>query len=107
LLDVTDMGMELGQQVTLKNTWQSEKYDMVVPLSALHRDENNSSFVYTLRQENGILGVEWHVVKLYVEVLDQNDRYAALASSSLSPDKAIILTTTADLKENAVVRVVE
>lgn len=107
LLDVTDMGMELGQQVTLKNTWQSENYDMVVPLSALHRDENNSSFVYTLRQENGILGVEWHVVKLYVEVLDQNDRYAALASGSLSLDTAIILTATADLKENAVVRVVE
>lgn len=106
-LDVTDMGMELGQQVLLKSTWQSENYDLVVPLSAVHRDENNSCFVYTLRQENGILGVEWHVVVLYVEVTDQNGRYAALESASLSPDTAIILTATAELKENAVVRLVE
>ncbi len=107
LLDVTDMGMDLGQQVALKSTWQSENFDMVVPLSALHRDGNNSSFVYTLRQENGILGVEWHVTALYVDVADQNDRYAAIRSAGLSPDTAIILTSTADLKENQVVRVVE
>lgn len=106
-LDVTGQGMKLGQQVLLKSTWQSENYDLVVPISALHRDDNNSGFVYTLRQENGILGMEWHVVKLYVEVLDQNSRYAAIESGSLSPDSAIILTTTADLKENAVVRLVE
>ena len=101
------MGMDLGQQVTLKSTWQSQNYDMVVPLSALHRDGNNSSFVYILRQENGILGVEWHVSALYVEVEDQNERYAAIQSAGLSPDTAIVLTSTADLKENQVVRVVE
>lgn len=106
-MDVTGQGMKLGQQVLLKSTWQSESYDLVVPLSALHRDENNSGFVYTLRQENGILGMEWHVVKLYVEVLDQNGNYAAIASGSLSPDSEIILTATADLKENVVVRLVE
>ena len=107
LMDVTDMGMDLGQQVTLKSTWQSENYDMVVPLSALHKDGNNSSFVYILRQENGILGVEWHASVLYVDVVDQNERYAALQSASLSPDTAIILTSTEELKENQVVRVVE
>lgn len=107
LLDVTDMGMDLGQQVTLESTWQSQNFDMVVPLSALHRDGNNSSFVYILRQENGILGVEWHVSALYVEVEDQNERYAAIQSAGLSPDTAIVLTSTADLKENQVVRVVE
>ncbi|MCM1118048.1 MAG: HlyD family secretion protein [bacterium] len=107
LLDVTGMGMDLGQQVSLKSTWQSESFDMVVPLYALHRDGNNSSYVYTLRQENGILGVEWHVSVLYVEVADQNERYAALRSAGLSPDTAIILTSSAELKENQVVRVVE
>lgn len=107
LLDVTDMGMDLGQQVSLKSTWQSENFDMVVPLFALHRDGNNSSYVYTLRQENGILGVEWHVSVLYVEVADQNGSYAALQSAGLSPDTAIILTSSAELKENQVVRVVE
>ena len=53
------------------------------------------------------MGVEWHASVLYVDVVDQNERYAALQSASLSPDTAIILTSTEELKENQVVRVVE
>lgn len=106
-LDVTGEGMELGQQVTLKSTWQSDSYSMVIPLSALHQDGNGSSFVYTLRQQNGILGVEWHASVVYVEVLDRNSRYAAIESASLSEESQIILNSTSELKDNAVVRIVE
>lgn len=106
-LDVTDHGMELGQQVMLKSTWQSENYSMVVPLSVLHQDSNGSNFVYILRQQNGILGVEWHASVLYVDVLDQNSRYAAIESGSLSEETQIIQTTSAELKDNVVVRIVE
>lgn len=106
-LDVTDLGMELGQQVMLKSTWQSENYGLVVPLSALHKDSNGSSFVYILRRQNGILGVEWHAGVLYVDVVDQNSSYAAIESGALSGETQIILTTSAELKDNAVVRIVE
>lgn len=106
-LDVTDQGMELGQQVSLKSTWQSENYSLVVPLSALRQDSNGSNYVYILGQQNGILGVEWHVSVLYVDVVDQNSRYAAIESGSLSEESQIILTTSAELKDNAVVRIVE
>lgn len=106
-LDVTDQGMELGQQVTLESTWQSENYNLVIPLSALHQDGNGSYFVYILRQQNGILGVEWHAGVLYVDVADQNGRYAAIESASLSEESQIILTTFGELRDNAVVRIVE
>lgn len=106
-LDVTGEGMELGQQVTLQSTWQSDNYSMVIPLSALHQDGNGNFYVYTLRQQNGILGVEWHASVLYVEVLDRNSRYAAIESVSLSEETQIILTSTGELKDNAVVRIVE
>lgn len=106
-LDVTGQGMELGQQVLLKSTWQSENYSLVVPISALHQDANSSPFVYILQQQNGILGLEWHAVPLYVDVQDKNSRYAAVESASLSGETQIILTTSADLKDNAVVRIVE
>ena len=106
-LDVTDQGMELGQQVMLKSTWQSENYSLVVPLSALHKDSNGSSFVYILRQQSGILGVEWHAGVLHVDVVDQNSSYAAIESGALSGETQIILTTSAELKDNAVVRIVE
>ena len=106
-LDVTDQGMELGQQVTLKSTWQSENYSLVVPLSVLRQDSNGSNFVYILRQQNGILGVEWYASVLYVDVLDQNSHYAAIESGSLSGETRIIQTTSGELKDNAVVRIVE
>ncbi len=106
-LDVTDQGMELGQQVTLESTWQSENYSLVIPLSALHQDSNGSDYVYILRQQNGILGVEWHAGILYVDVVDQNSRYAAVESASLSEETQIILTASQDLKDNAAVRILE
>jgi len=106
-LDVTGQGMELGQQVTLKSTWQSEKYSLVVPLSVLRQDGNGSYFIYILRQQNGILGVEWRACVLYVDVVDQNSSYAAIESGSLSGETQIIQTTSAELKDNAVVRLVE
>lgn len=106
-LDVTGMGIELGQQILLKSTWQSENYSLVVPVSVLHQDSNGSYFLYTLQQQNGILGLEWHVSMLYVEVLDQNSRYAAVESGALSEETQIIQTTSAELKDNAVVRIVE
>ena len=106
-LDVTDQGMELGQQVMLKSTWQSENYSLVVPLSALHKDSNGISFVYILQQQNGILGVEWHASALNVDVVDQNSSYAAIESGSLSGETKIILATSAELKNNTVVRIVE
>lgn len=106
-LDVTDMGMELGQQVLLKSTWQSENYSLVVPVSALRQDANGNAFLYILQQQNGILGLEWHAAALYVDVQDKNSRYAAVESASLSEETQIILTSSADLKDNAVVRIVE
>ena len=106
-LDVTRQDMELGQQVTLESTWQSENYSLVIPLSALRQDANGRDFVYILRQQNGILGVEWHAAVLYVDVMDQNSRYAAIESASLSEETQIILTTSLELQDNMVVRIVE
>ena len=79
----------------------------MIPLSALHQDSNGSDYVYILRQQNGILGVEWHAGILYVDVVDQNSRYAAVESASLSEETQIILTASQDLKDNAAVRILE
>lgn len=106
-MDVTGQGLEPGQQVTLKSTWQSENYEWVVPVSVLQQDSNGSYFLYTLRQQEGILGTEWHAGRVYVNVLDQNGSYAAIESAVLSAETEIILTSSADLKDNEVVRVVD
>ena len=104
---MTGQGLEPGQQITLKSTWQSENYEWVVPVSVLQQDSNGSYFLYTLRQQEGILGTEWHAGRVYVNVLDQNGSYAAIESAVLSAETEIILTSSADLKDNEVVRVVD
>ena len=53
------------------------------------------------------MGVEWHAGVLHVDVVDQNSSYAAIESGALSGETQIILTTSAELKDNAVVRIVE
>lgn len=106
-MDVTGQGLEMGQQVTLKSTWQSESYELVVPVSVLQKDSNGSYFLYTLRQQDGILGTEWHADRVYVNVLDQNSSYAAIESTVLSAETDIILTASADIKDSAAVRVLE
>lgn len=106
-LDVTQQGLSPGQQVTLSGNWQSESYGLVVPVSVLQQDNQNRYFLYILRQQNGILGTEWHASRLYVNVLDQSSSYAAIESAALSADTDIILTSSAEIRDNAVVRVVE
>ncbi|MCX4273393.1 MAG: hypothetical protein OSJ71_14215 [Acetatifactor sp.] len=41
------------------------------------------------------------------KVLDRNNRYAAIESASLSEESQIILSSSGELKDNAVVRIVE
>ncbi len=106
-LDVTQQGLSPGQQVTLSGNWQSESYGLVVPVSVLQQDNQNRYFLYILRKQNGILGTEWHASRLYVNVLDQNSSYAAIESAALSADTDIVLTSSAEIRDNAVVRVVE
>lgn len=85
---------------------KAEKSRLAVPLSAL-RKENGKYFVYTVSQQNTILGSEWVVRKTEVTVEDKNESYATVGEGSLSEQDLLVTYSEKNVKEGDVVRLQE
>lgn len=107
LLDVTvdlpkgvvDAGTFLEVEITPK----SETYATIVPLQALH-EEQNGCYVLILQEEPGVLGLELVAKRLDVQVIDKNDINAALEEGLLTSDQEIIESSSRNIQEGSRVR---
>lgn len=94
----------IGQSGMFRVTQQSEMYDFCIPVDALHMDENQRNFVYVLGERSGFLGAELTAEKLMVDVLDKNDKYAALAGGVVDGNSRIICTADREISDGDPVR---
>lgn len=94
----------IGQSGMFRLTQQSEMYNYCIPVDALHVDENQRNFVYVLGERSGFLGPELTAEKLMVDVLDKNDKYAALAGGVVDENSRIICTADREVMEGDPVR---
>jgi HlyD family secretion protein len=94
-----------GSSGKLKVQKQSKKYDVVVPLEALHK-ESISTFVLVTKEKNTVLGAENIVERIDVTVEDKNNEVAAIAGA-LSKDQEIIVDTNKPLTPGDRVRLVD
>lgn len=92
IVSVPADNISIGDTATMKISKQSELYSCTIPMEALHKN-GEKSFVYVAQEENTVLGQQWVVRELPVEVVEQNSRFAALKFDSLSPDAKIITET--------------
>lgn len=110
LLDITidlPQGVfESGIMVDAEIVPKSGNYSCVVPLQALH-EEQNSYFVLVLQEEQGVLGTELVARRLNVQVLDKNDMNAALEEGLLTRDQEIVSSSTRMIQDGSRVRRVE
>lgn len=97
----------IGQSGSFRLSVQSELYNCCISIDALHTDENQRNFVYVLGERSGILGKELTAEKLMVEVLDKNNRYAALQSGALDGNTKVINAADRDFAEGDPVRMKE
>lgn len=95
---------ELGMSGTMRRSAASESYNCCIPVEALHSETGGRYFVYIISEREGILGKEYYAQLRYVEVLDQNDRYAALADGALSGGERVITGCDKELVNGAAVR---
>lgn len=95
---------ELGMSGTMRRSAASESYNCCIPVEALHSETGGRYFVYIISEREGILGKECYAQLRYVEVLDQNDRYAALADGALSGGERVITGCDKELVNGAAVR---
>lgn len=95
-----------GASGSVRKSVQGEFHNMTIPIEALHK-ENEAYYIYTYNEKAGILGKEAYAEKLKVQILDQNDRYAALEPGTISADTQIITFSSEELKQGQSIRMAE
>lgn len=81
----------------------SEKYDLLVPNSAIIT-EPNSSYVYTIEEQEGLFESKYIVHKSLVDIVKQGD-YMSAITGALSEEDDIVKNTSKPLKEGMEVAV--
>lgn len=94
----------LGQSGIFTTETQTDTFNCCIPINALYTDQNGRSYVYTLKEKSGILGPELAAELVYVNVLDKNDKYAALEEGVIDSDTEVITSTTETLEDRTIVR---
>ena len=92
-----------GMSGTVSRTETGEKYRLCVPVSAVDITPERS-FVYVLKEREGILGDEYYIDEVNVKVLDKNDHWAALEAGGVDQDSNIVLSSTKEMKKGETVR---
>jgi len=109
---LTEMSTEnknlgIGQNVELSYQAQSSLYETCIPVTCICSDEQGGNFVYVVEERKGILGMEWSVRKVFVRILDQTDRIAAIESVEINQNTQVVLYHSGELDEGAVVRILK
>ncbi len=81
--------LSIGDSATMSIVKQSELYGTAVPYSAVH-SKDDKDYVYVAEQEETILGKEYVVRAVEVEIMDKNDKYAALSEQAVDMEANII-----------------
>lgn len=92
-----------GISGTVTRSDSGEKYRLCIPPSVIYQ-RNDTSFVYVLKEREGILGQEYYIDEVIVKVVDQNESWAAIDDGVLSKDSKIISSSTKEIAKGDVVR---
>lgn len=99
-----DDTLELGAAAVLDYSSPSQTYAICVPLAALHLDERNQPYVLTYDEQDSVLGKELRTRKVSVNILDQNESYAALADGSISSQDEVIVSADKAVDDGSRIR---
>ena len=99
-----DDTLELGAAAVLDYSSTSQTYAICVPLAALHLDERNQPYVLTYDEQDSVLGKELRARKVSVNILDQNESYAALADGSISSQDEVIVSADKAVDDGSRIR---
>ena len=91
-----------GLSGVMKRTETGEKYPYCLPPAAVHT-ENTRSYVYVVKEREGILGMEYYVEEVSVKVLDENENWVAV-EGALDSESEIILSATKEVQNGTIVR---
>lgn len=97
--------LTVGVSVDLSYTKKSRPYPCCVPLSALHLDAKNQTYVLLVQEARSVMGTELQARKVNVTVLEQNETMAALAEGVLGAKDQVIVSADKTIDNGSRVRV--
>lgn len=104
-VQVPDDAFEIGMTVNLEFLKKSQNYNTCVPLSALHLDDKNQTYVLVPQEYDSVMGTEIKARKTSVTVLEKNESYAALAEGGISSQAPVIVSSDKTVDEGSRVRI--
>lgn len=97
----------LGQTAELSYKKRTDIYAMCIRKDLIHQSGVTGNCVYVVEEYEGILGTEWRVRSVPVTIVDETDNMAAIESADIMSSTKIVASTTKELKDGDVVRVLE
>lgn len=94
-----------GLSGRMSRSEKGERHFCCVTPAAVHK-ENIRSYVYVVKERDGILGKEYYAEQIDVRIQDENDYWVAV-EGALDSDSVIITSSTKELKNGDVVRLEE
>lgn len=91
-----------GLSGTMTHTESGEKYSRCISPEAIHK-EDSRSYVYVVKEREGILGMEYYVEEVNVKILDENESWAAI-EGALEDESQIIVSATGEVHNGDIVR---
>lgn len=105
-IDLSADTLEVGMAATMEVSRKSETYQLCLPLSAIHYD-NNQAYVLVTEESETVLGSELTARRVDVTVEDKNEQYAALQEGILTPEQKVIQSSDRSVEPGGRIRLAE
>ena len=92
-------------RMSLTVSGKSKTYNTVIPSEAVHSYGENKSYVYIIRQRQGLFGIEDYAKLIEVEIIASDDVYTAIDDLIITKSDDIVLPTMDYLIPGATVKV--
>ncbi len=92
-----------GETAALKVETQVSDYDFCVPAGALHLMSGDQYYVNVVEKRAAVLGEEWVIRQVNVELQEKNEKYAAV--EGISSEQEVVTESSHTLEDGSRVRV--
>ena len=102
VVDLPSDTFPVGSTAKLEVETQGTYYDVCIPASALHIQQQEQYYVYVVEERSSVLGTEWIVRHVDVELLDKNESLAAV--QGLSSEQEVLTESSRTVEDGSRVK---
>ncbi|SDX16340.1 efflux RND transporter periplasmic adaptor subunit [Paenibacillus sp. CF384] len=102
VVTVQEKSLRGGERVQVNLTRNNPSSEMIVPHAAVHND-GSGTYLYSYEEKQGPLGNAYHVVRIPIEVMDENDTMSAIRGG-IFEQQPIILDSDHPIMEGERIR---